>query len=336
MISAQVLHTVLILLGVFGFVVSAYIFMKKRRGQKVVCPFRGSCDRVITSRYGTFFGISLEVFGMGYYALIVLYHMLFLVSPFFSQSFFLYIHVVLSLGAVLFSLYLLGVQLFVLRTWCTWCILSMLVSIGIFGFLLTGYQLTLPVILEEFTRVSTIAHLLGVSLGLGAATITDIFFFRFLKDYKISKGESETLDVLSEVIWVALGILFISGILLFIPKADVLAESGKFLTKIVALVLLSLNGFALNLIIAPKLIELHFAEEDTVETNELKRLRRLAFALGAISLTSWYFVFVLGSLRGVTFSFVPLISIYVVLLVVAIIGSQIFGHVLQKKKAHQE
>jgi len=336
MISAQLLHMLLIFLGVFGFVISTYIFIKKRRGQKVVCPFRGSCDRVITSRYGTFLGVSLEIFGIGYYALIILYHVLFLFSPFFSQSMFLYAHVLFSLGAVLFSLYLFGIQLLVLRTWCTWCILSMLVSIGILGLLLTGYHLTLPVVLEEFTRISTILHLLGVSLGLGAATITDIFFFRFLKDYKISKGESETLDVLSEVIWVALGILFISGILLFIPKADVLAESGKFLTKIVALVLLSLNGFALNLIIAPKLIELHFAEEDTVETNELKRLRRLAFALGAISLTSWYFVFVLGSLRGVTFSFVPLISIYVVLLVVAITGSQIFGHVLRKKKVHND
>lgn len=332
MISAQIFHLALIILGVIGFVVSAYIFSKKRRGKKVVCPLRGSCDRVITSRYGTFFGVSLEIFGIGYYALITLYHVLFLFSPFFSQSIFLYAHVLFSLGAVLFSLYLLGVQIFVLRTWCTWCIISMLASIGILGFLVVGYQLTLPTILGEFVRMSTMAHLLGVSLGLGAATITDVFFLRFLKDYKITKEESQTLDILSEVIWVALGILFISGILLFIPKADVLAESGKFITKMVALVVITLNGFALNLIVAPKLIELHFAGEDTEETKELRRLRKLAFALGGVSITSWYFVFVLGSLRGITFPFISLVGIYGGLLVLAILGSQIFGAILHKKK----
>jgi uncharacterized membrane protein len=332
MISAQILHLTLIILGAIGFIVSAYIFMKKRTGKKVVCPFRGSCDRVITSSYGKFFGISLEIFGMCYYALIVLFHILFLVSPFFSHVVFLYGHVVFSLGAVLFSLYLLGIQLFVLRTWCTWCILSMLTSIGICVLLFIGYHMTIPVALNEYVRVSTILHLLGVSLGLGAATITDVFFFRFLKDYKISREESQTLDVLSEVIWVALGILFISGILLFIPKAAVLTESGKFITKMIALVVITLNGFALNLVVAPKLIELHFAGEDASETKELRRLRKLAFALGGISITSWYFVFVLGSLRGITFSLVPLVAIYVALLALAIIGSQIFGAILHKKK----
>lgn len=330
MISAQILHLALLLLGVLGFIVSAYIFMKKKRGQKVICPFRGSCDRVLTSSYGKFFGVSLEIFGMGYYSLVVIYHVLFLVSPFFSQSIFLYGHVLFSLGAALFSLYLLGIQIFVLRTWCTWCIISMLTSIGILALLLFGYQATIPSALEASIRISTILHLLGVSLGIGAATITDVFFFRFLKDYKISKEESDTLNVLSEVIWVALGILFISGILLFIPKAEVLSESGKFLTKMIALIVLTANGFALNLMVAPKLIELHFSGEDKEETKELRVLRKLAFALGGISITSWYFVFVLGSLRGVFISFTPLVIFYVVLLVFAIVGSQIFGQMLRR------
>ena len=78
-----------------------------------------------------------------------------------------------------------------------------------------------------------IAHVAAMALGLGSATITDIFFFKFLKDFRISSWEAGVMRTLSLFIWFALGMLVVTGIGLYLPEADVLRQSPKFLTKLV-------------------------------------------------------------------------------------------------------
>jgi hypothetical protein len=46
-------------------------------------------------------------------------------------------------------------------------------------------------------------HLLGVVLGLGGATIADLLFFKFLREFEISKKDAEILRLLSRVIVIA-------------------------------------------------------------------------------------------------------------------------------------
>lgn len=184
--------------------------------------------------------------------------------------------------------------------------------------------------LQDTTKVMTAVHLFAVVLGLGSATITDILFFKFLKDYHVSRKEADIMQTLSKVIWVALFVLVVSGVILFLQKPEILSTSGKFLTKCVALLVLICNGLFLNFFIQPKLVKLHFKGVN-LKKEELFS-RRLAFALGAISFSSWYFIFILGSLRGVIISFLPLISVYAVLLVFAVIGSQITLYKLSHKE----
>lgn len=175
--------------------------------------------------------------------------------------------------------------------------------------------------LQDITKVTTAVHLFAVVLGLGSATITDILFFKFLKDYHISRKEADIMNTLSKVIWVALLILVVSGVILFLQKPEILSVSGKFLTKCVALLVLICNGIFLNFFIQPKLVKLHFKGVNLKKEELLSR--RVAFALGAISFSSWYFIFILGSLRGVVISFTPLVFTYGVLLILAVLGSQI-------------
>lgn len=100
-----------------------------------------------------------------------------------------------------------------------------------------------------------ILHVLGVSLGLGGAVITDLFFFKFLKDLRISNEEADTLRTLSNIIWSAIIVLIVTGVGLFWPQSERLLDSGKFLTKIIAVIVLVINGFMLNFLIAPRLVE---------------------------------------------------------------------------------
>ena len=324
-------HMSLIGLTILGFIISFYIAMKKHTGARLVCPMKSDCNAVIHSHHSRFLGFRVEYLGMFYYGLLAFYHGLFIVFPAIGTPFLLFIGIVVSAQAFLFSCYLVAIQAFVLKEWCTWCLTSAFLCLLIFIITLVHVPMPLPELFGHFTRVVTIVHLFGTTIGVGAATITDIFFFRFLRDYRISEEESSILKLLSNVIWVALGILIMTGIILFIPKSAVLLVSGKFLTKMTAIAVLIVNGFLLNIIIQPRLVQITFGGDHAHKEGELHHLRKLAFALGGISITSWYFIFVLGTLRGVTVAYTPLVLAYGGLLLFAVIGSQIFDHYFIQK-----
>jgi len=174
-------------------------------------------------------------------------------------------------------------------------------------------------------------HLIAAAIGLGGATITDVFFFKFLKDFKISESESEILRTLSQVIWFTLALIVLTGIGLYLPASERLLISSKFLVKMIVVGVIIINGAFLNLLISPKLVHISFGESHHHESGELHRLRKLAFALGAISSVSWYSAFILGSLRRLSFSFQELLGIYLILVVIAVIGSQVIERRLVKR-----
>ncbi|MDQ5929674.1 MAG: hypothetical protein QG594_1455 [Bacteroidota bacterium] len=190
---------------------------------------------------------------------------------------------------------------------------------------------------EVYRHSATLLHLFGVILGVGSATITDILFFKFVQNKHVNGKEAKLMDILSSIIWVALLILVVSGIMLYIPSIDRLNESGKFLTKAVALLVLIINGICLGYFIRPKLTKIDFSNNNVSRfgLSHLvnRKMRRWATICGAISISSWYFIFILGGLRGVTFPVIRGLFVYAIVLAIAIIGSFIFeGGAWQKLK----
>ncbi len=324
-----------LILALAGFFVAFYIRHKKSANKPLICPLRSNCDTVIHSDYSRMFGVPVEYLGMLYYAIIAMYHTILLVVPGLVTPLSVLISLLLSTSAFVFSLYLTAIQAFVLKEWCMWCLTSASFCLGIFILTIIGSPIPFVELLREYGRLFTILHLLGVAIGVGAATITDVFFFKFLKDYKISYDESDILKTLSGMIWIALFLLVVSGVALFLPKADVLIQSGKFLTKMIAVGILVINGFLLNFIVSPKLSQISFVDTDASLLPLRYSLRNLAFALGAISFSSWYFIFVLGALRGMTFPFQPLLIGYLVFVSLGVVGSQIFAYLVSQKQLPQ-
>ncbi len=171
-------------------------------------------------------------------------------------------------------------------------------------------------------------HILGTALGLGGATISDIMFFKFLKDFRISKKEQEVLHVLKNVVLGALGVIVLSGVALYLPMAEQLNTSGPFLVKTIGVIVLTINGIALHAYIAPHLIHLNLKQHKTMG----RTWHRIAFALGAISVVSWYTVFLIAMLKTLmTWTFSELLGMYVMLLIFGIIGSQMLEWGLSKQ-----
>jgi hypothetical protein len=237
-----------------------------------------------------------------------------------------------SVMAVLFSFYLTAVQAFVLKNWCSWCLTSMLLSVFILVFGIAGVKIDLVALLIQYRTLVLITHAIGGAIGLGAATITDFFFFKFLKDYRISHAENWVMRNLSQVIWIALAILVLSGIGLFIPNSEAYITSPKFIVKILLVFFLIINGVLLNIIISPRLVHISFGEQKVKQPGELHLLRKLAFASGAFSIVTWYSTFILGSIREWPYTFWQIFGVWLGIVLFAILVSQTFDSLLTKGK----
>lgn len=177
-------------------------------------------------------------------------------------------------------------------------------------------------------------HILGTVFGLGGATIADILFFKFLADYEISKKEEEVLNTIKKVILGALIIIILSGLGMYLPNMAKYNASGPFLVKVLIVGVITINGMLLHEYVAPHLIHLNMKDHKTMSRS----WHRFAFALGGVSVCSWYGVFFIAMLKSVLpQSFPFLLGCYTTLLLFTVIGTQIVEAVLtERAKSHTE
>lgn len=326
---------ILIALAAFsGLILTIYIHHKKRYHEPMVCPLGTDCTTVVTSEFSHFLGVPVEWWGMLYYATIFATYVSVLVIPTAIEWGLLVMVVPLSLGAFLFSVYLTFIQAVTLRQWCTWCLISAGLCTLIFAFTLSGIATFMTGLVSALVTYKTFIvglHVLGVAIGLGGASLADLFFFKFLKDLRISEREAEVLRGISQFIWLGLAILIISGTGLFLTNPALYASSPKFLVKMIVVAVIIINGAFLNLFITPKLIRISFGDQHRHAKGELRTDRRLAYAQGAISASSWYSAFILGLLPQSPLDFLPLLGLYVAVVLAAVLGSQIIEHFIARR-----
>lgn len=326
-------YLVIIFIAFAGFCLSAYLRHKKqRKTEHLVCPFRGNCTEVIQSRYAKFFGIPVEMLGLSYYSVVALGYGLSLLwtSPesavvpvllFFASTF-----------ALVFSFYLTFLQLVTLKKICTWCLLSATFCLSIFLLSLHAASPDVVPTLLQYTEVIATLHTLAMAFGLCASTFSDIFFFRFIQDDRISGDETSILHTFAQTIWLALGMMIMTGLALYLPQMAVYNASPAFLLEIVLVAVILINGSFLNLFVAPRFSRITSGEEHDHEDGELHKTKRLVFILGPISLVSWYLAFLLDSVGAMPFSFADGLIFYVFCLALSIfIGHVVLTHLDEKK-----
>ncbi len=136
----NLLRIVVFVLGVCGFLVARHIHEHKKIGKKaLVCPMKFDCNAVVHSDYSKLLGIPLEVLGMLYYGLVSVFY-LFMIFMLQIPLPLVLFAVSLSIFAFLFSVYLICVQIFILKKGCFWCFVSALISILIFIATVYGYE----------------------------------------------------------------------------------------------------------------------------------------------------------------------------------------------------
>jgi uncharacterized membrane protein len=126
------------LLALIGFCIALYLwFYKIGIIGKLQCG-SGSCEYVQTSRYGALFGVPVAFYGVVGYAVIFAVAIAGLQPAQRARRWPTTALALLSAGGLLFTLYLTGIELFVLHAICRWCVGSAVVMTGIAAVAVVG------------------------------------------------------------------------------------------------------------------------------------------------------------------------------------------------------
>lgn len=130
---------IILFLSLAGFIDSFYLYYQHQKeiatGKKMFCLLGEDCSMVVGSKYGKTFGIKNELIGMTYYIFLASYSLIRLLLPSVGESIEVPVGIA-SMTATVFSLYLLYIQTFVLKKFCSWCLMAIAINILIFYLLL--------------------------------------------------------------------------------------------------------------------------------------------------------------------------------------------------------
>lgn len=169
--------------------------------------------------------------------------------------------------------------------------------------------------------IYTLFHVFGAVLGAGGAYMSDLMYMRATKDRVLEKTEISFLKLGSSMVWAGLLLIVISGSLLFSLDTATYIASSKFLVKMAIVLVLILNGVVFHFVHTPILSRA--ADKPLKASKEFTRRSTFIYISGAISIVSWTCALILGSLRGISYSFTEGFGIYLGLVFIACIGALI-------------
>lgn len=172
-----------------------------------------------------------------------------------------------------------------------------------------------------------IIHVIGAVIGVGAATMGDILFFKSLKDGALEKKELEFLKTISAAVWAGLFILVFSGFGFFLVYRVSFPETGliynpTYLIKLTIAAVIFFNGLFMHWKVFP-LLESQVGR--TLNNPDFLSRAQPVFTSGAISIVSWYSALILGAARGIDASYFSILVVYLVVLWIGIVFANIIG-----------
>ena len=113
------------ILAIVGLVVTFILVYHRKKQKTLVCPIGQHCNEVLESKYNSIFYFNNDTMGLLYY-LLVLAETIYLF--FISSDFLIYMQIISGL-TVMFSLFLFYIQARVIKNYCFYCILSVIINI---------------------------------------------------------------------------------------------------------------------------------------------------------------------------------------------------------------
>jgi hypothetical protein len=324
----------LLVFALSGAAIVFYAFLKRLKKEKKEPPYNPhKDDPVIHIKNKLFFEIPVEKILLGYFILVLFTY---ITRLFFGDWFPEVDLVVLYLSGLIFfiAIFKMTMSVGVVNKFSPWLMISLILSLVIFIFTYWNITGNFVDLLSNTREYHLAVHLLGLAMGLGGTLVIDIMFSHFMRKYTISKRESVIMHLVSQMIILGLFLLLLSGAALALIDLEAFLDNPRFIMKMIAVLVVMLNGAALNLYLTPQMKKISLKEEDR---GRYEKLTKISFALGAISIVSWLSAFLLAMLKELfDMPLTTLLTGYVVLLIIATAGSQLAKVYYEKKEAEED
>ncbi|MGM0629280.1 MAG: vitamin K epoxide reductase family protein [Patescibacteria group bacterium] len=318
----NLLLVLLLILAFAGAVLSIWVFYVRmhlnRSSKDIARCFGVSCISVMDHSLFRFLGVPIDVWGIIYYVFLTAS----VVSVWVYGGIFWALLFLLACGGSLFSLYFILLQTLAIKAVC-----KPVLSALSFSLIFTGaFFVFAPVDVTELIRnisgeIYLLTKIFSVT-GLILASASFLSFLLFMEDMRISSREAVKLSLFSE------GVLLSALLLLVLGVALVFIADG---VRVIQLISFSL-GVTLVAVICEfvKTVRIRSAlvfislkkSEDKKEEKEL--LKRLAFGVEGIAVTSWIFItflFLVIPEKSVYINQVA--GLYILLVMIAFLLSQL-------------
>lgn len=126
--SATHLLASFLALSIAGIIDSGYLVWQHYRKKPLVCPLDHKCDVVTESKWSHIFVVRNEVLGLLFYISLVVGMFGFIFLPGLRDLFSLLLLLAVATGGM-FSLFLVGIQICVIKDYCFYCLISALLSV---------------------------------------------------------------------------------------------------------------------------------------------------------------------------------------------------------------
>lgn len=179
--------------------------------------------------------------------------------------------------------------------------------------------------LMKLHTILVIAHVMALTLGLGAALIADLTVARRALFRAISRDTVETIEFLGQLVTIGLVLVWITGVVLVAEMTltgGTILSNPKLWAKVVIVEILTINAVAVHSIVLPTL-RAQVGRRLFDGTSTIERI--VMGVIGAISLTSWAFPVFLGSARELN-HVVPMsgvLAVYGIALAAVVFGAVI-------------
>ena len=121
------------LLCMTGLFIAVYLYLYKIGKIGTLVCGTGACETVQLSPQSRFLGVEVSLIGVIGYAVMLVLAFLALQPRYTGRSGPVNLLVLLAGGALLFSAYLTGLELFVIHAICRWCVTSAVIILAVFG-----------------------------------------------------------------------------------------------------------------------------------------------------------------------------------------------------------
>lgn len=125
----SIIAAIFIVVGLLGFLDATYLTIGHYRGTLPPCTIVHGCNQVLTSQYSTFVGVPVALGGALYYLFIFISALLYLDT---KRESALALAAQATVLGLLASAYFLGLQIFIIRAYCLYCLGSIITSTLLF------------------------------------------------------------------------------------------------------------------------------------------------------------------------------------------------------------